>query len=269
MKTRILASAVLVPLLFILIFAVPSIVAALVFGLMLSIGSFELLYGTGLVKHPRLVIYASVMAFAVTMWSYFGAVHAYGVLGILVFVMALFGEMMYDHVKVRFDMIAMTLFAGLVVPYLLSALVRILVMRIGLNVIMIPFLIAFLNDAGAYFIGKFYGKRKLAPVVSPNKTIEGALGGLCTAVVGILLYCMILNREFEVNYFYAVIYAVVGAAAGVFGDLCFSIIKRQTGIKDYGHLIPGHGGILDRFDSLMTVAPLVEVLLVLLPIIAE
>lgn len=269
MKTRILASAVLVPLLFILVFAVPTIVTAIVFGLMLAIGSFELLFGTGLVKHPRLVTYATVMAFAVTLWSYFDAVHAYAVLGILVFVMALFAEMMNDHVKVRFNMIAMTLFAGLVVPYLLSALIRILEMRIGESVIMIPFLIAFLNDAGAYFVGKAFGKRKLAPVVSPNKTIEGALGGLCAAVVGILLYCLILSREYDVNYLYAIIYAVVGAAVGVMGDLCFSIIKRQTGIKDYGHLIPGHGGILDRFDSLMTVAPLVEVLLVLMPIITE
>ena len=76
-----------------------------------------------------------------------------------------------------------------------------------------------------------------------------------------------LVEDFRINYFYALIYGVVGACAGVFGDLCFSIIKRQTGIKDYGNLIPGHGGVLDRLDSMMTVAPLIEMLLILLPVV--
>jgi len=83
-----------------------------------------------------------------------------------------------------------------------------------------------------------------------------------------LIYALILDlgfSQFRVNYGLAILYGLVGSAAGVFGDLCFSIIKRQTGIKDYGNLIPGHGGILDRFDSMMTVAPLVEALLIIAP----
>jgi len=71
--------------------------------------------------------------------------------------------------------------------------------------------------------------------------------------------------DFYVNVGLALLYGILGSAVGVFGDLCFSIIKRQTGIKDYGNLIPGHGGVLDRFDSLMTVAPLMEALLLLIP----
>ncbi len=266
MKTRLLTSAVLVPLLFFLVLVAPKEVAMVIYGLMMSIGSYELLYGTRLVQHPRLVIYAAVMAFLVTVWSFYGAVHAYAVLGILLFIVALFGEMMYDHVKVRFDMIAMTLVAGLIVPYLLTAVVRILAMKIGRYVIMVPFVVAFMNDAGAYFAGMRFGKHKLAPVVSPNKTIEGLFGGIAAAVVGMIIYAVILHvLDFRVNYLLAILYGLVGSAAGVFGDLCFSIIKRQTGIKDYGNLFPGHGGILDRFDSVMAVAPLMEVLLVLLP----
>ena len=69
----------------------------------------------------------------------------------------------------------------------------------------------------------------------------------------------------DVNYLYALVYGAVGSAAGVFGDLCFSVVKRQTGIKDYGKLIPGHGGVLDRFDSMMMVGPLMEALLILIP----
>ena len=266
MKTRIIAAAVLIPVLLILVLAAPKILAALVMGVLMSIGAYELLYGTGLVTHPRLVIYSAVMAFAVAMWSYAGAVHAYAVLGLLIFVMILFGEMMINHVKVRFSAISASLVAGVVVPYLLTALIRILTMKIGRYVIMVPFVVAFMNDAGAYFAGLKFGKHKLAPVVSPNKTIEGVFGGMAAAVVGMLIYCLILHlADFYVNMGLALVYGVLGSAAGVFGDLCFSIIKRQTGIKDYGNLIPGHGGVLDRFDSLMTVAPLMEVLLLILP----
>jgi phosphatidate cytidylyltransferase len=113
-----------------------------------------------------------------------------------------------------------------------------------------------------------FGKHKLAPVVSPNKTIEGMVGGIAAAVISTILYCLLLQlvEGFRINYFSAFLYGVLGAGIGAFGDLCFSIIKRQTGIKDYGDLIPGHGGVLDRLDSMMTVAPLVEMLLILLPV---
>ena len=270
MKTRILAAAVLVPILFLLVLVAPTILASVIFGLLLAIGSYELLYRTRLVRHPRLVIYSSVMAFAVVMWSYADAVHAYLVLGVLVFAMLLFAEMMMDHVKVRIEMIALCYLAGFVVPFLLSSLIRILAMTIGRQAILIPFVVAFMSDGGAYFVGLKFGRHKLAPVVSPNKTIEGALGGLGGAVVGMLIYAIILDLampRLTVNYGLALLYGLVGSAAGVFGDLCFSIIKRQTGIKDYGNLIPGHGGVLDRFDSLMMVAPLMEALLLLAPVV--
>lgn len=267
MKTRILAAAVLIPALLLLVLVAPKWAAAIVFALMLGIAAYELLFRTGLVKHPRMVLYSCVMAAAVTMWSYFDAVHAYAVLGIMVFVMILFTEMMADHVRVNFEMVCLCLMAGLVVPYLLSSLIRILTMKIGKYMVLVPFIVAFASDAGAYFVGKFYGKHKLAPVVSPNKTIEGVFGGLLSAVVGMLIYAAILHIgfRFRVNYGLAALYGLLGAMVGVVGDLCFSIIKRQTGIKDYGNLIPGHGGVLDRFDSLMTVGPLMEALLLLIP----
>ena len=84
-----------------------------------------------------------------------------------------------------------------------------------------------------------------------------------------LIYAVILDLplHFTVNYGVALLYGLIGSLAGTFGDLCFSIIKRQTGIKDYGNLIPGHGGALDRFDSLTMVAPLMEALLLLLPVV--
>lgn len=139
----------------------------------------------------------------------------------------------------------------------------------GRYVILIPFAVAFLSDGGAYFVGLKFGKHKLAPVVSPNKTIEGVFGGVAAAVLGMLIYGVILRWPFgfEVNFLLAMLYGLLGSLIGTFGDLCFSVIKRQTGIKDYGNLIPGHGGALDRLDSLVLVAPLMEALLMILPMI--
>ena len=138
----------------------------------------------------------------------------------------------------------------------------------GRHLIFVPFVFAFLSDTGAYFAGLKFGKHKLAPVISPKKTIEGVVGGMIATVVGMLLYCVVLQVAFDMkpNYIFAVFYGLIGALTSVFGDLCFSVVKRQTGIKDYGNLIPGHGGILDRFDSMMLAGPLAEVMLLLLPL---
>ena len=153
-------------------------------------------------------------------------------------------------------------------PYMLCAIVRILMEPNGRFFVLVPFAVAFISDSFAYLVGMKFGKHKLSPVISPNKSVEGVLGGMIVTIVGMLIYGLVLQLgfQFRVNYLYAIIYAVVGSAAGVFGDLCFSVIKRQTGIKDYGNLIPGHGGILDRFDSMITVAPLMEILLFLIPL---
>ena len=271
MKTRIIAAAVLLPLLLLMLLWLPEIVAAIVMALLMAVAAYEMLYRTRLIRNLRLVIYSAVMAAALSIWSYFGAMEAYGYFLLIAYCAALFSEMMRDHVKVRFEDLAMSFMAGAAVPYMLSSLIRILMTHNGRHVILIPFVIAFLADAGAYFVGLKFGKHKLAPVVSPNKTIEGVLGGLAASVVGMLIYALIMQlaMDYRVNYALAILYGFGGCLAGVFGDLCFSIIKRQTGIKDYGNLIPGHGGVLDRFDSMVFVAPLTEAFLILLPLAEE
>ena len=270
MKTRILAAVVLIPILLVLVLFAPKMFSAVIFALLMSIGAYELLYRTHLVHHGRLVAYTAIMAFCVTMWSHAGAVQAYMLLGLMAFSLLLFAEMMHDHVKVRIEMLGLCYLAGAIVPFLLSALIRILGMTVGRYVILVPFVVAFMSDGGAYFVGLKFGRHKLAPVVSPNKTIEGALGGVAAAIVGMIIYALVLDLafpQFQVDYGMAVVYGLGGSILGVFGDLCFSIIKRQTGIKDYGNLIPGHGGVLDRFDSMMMVAPFVEALLLIAPVV--
>ena len=269
MKTRILTAAILVPVLLLLVLVAPPLMAAVVLGLLLAIASYELLYRTKLVQRPRLVLYSSAMAFAISLWSYYTASHAVFVLMVMIYFMLLFSEIMMDHVQVHFEMLGMCFVSGIILPFLLTSLVRILTMSVGRYVILIPFIVAFLSDAGAYFVGMKFGKHKLAPVISPNKTIEGVFGGLGAAMLGMLIYTVILDwpLRFDVNYGIALLYGIVGSLAGTFGDLCFSVIKRQTGIKDYGNLIPGHGGVLDRLDSLVMVAPLMEAFLLLIPVV--
>ena len=269
MKTRIIAAGVLLPLLLLVVLAAPKIFTAILFGLASAVAAYEILVPTGFVRHMRLVVYSMVSALLVGLWSGLGAGQGYGMLLVLLFLVALFGEMMASHIKLQFQEAVYCVFGGLLLPYLLCSLVRIHSLYYGRYFILIAFVLAFLSDTGAYFAGMYLGKHKLAPVISPKKTVEGMIGGVVCAVLGMLIYTLVLDLAFDffkVNYLYAVIYGVVGSLASVFGDLSFSAIKRQQGIKDYGNLIPGHGGILDRFDSMMIVGPLTEALLLLLPV---
>lgn len=268
MKTRIIAASALLPLLLLVVLAAPKIFTAILFGVMASIAAYELLTGTGLVKNARLNVYSMIMAFWTVLWCGLGIGYSWLVLSAIVFWVALFAEMMLSEMKLTFDKTALCLVAGLVLPLLFGSIVRIHTGEYGRFFILVPFAMAFLSDTGAYFAGLKFGKHKLAPTISPKKTIEGVVGGVVAAMVGMLIYCFVLQVGFQLrtNYLAALLYGIVGAFGGVFGDLCFSVIKRQTGIKDYGNLIPGHGGILDRFDSMMVVGPLAEVLLLLIPL---
>jgi len=269
MKTRILAAAVALPLLLLIVIFLPKVCTAVLFGLMAAIGAYELTTGTGLVKHSRLTAWSMLMAFWACLWCGLGISSVWLWLGVLLFWCALFGEVMQSGMKISFDKVAICFAAGLLLPLLFGSLVRIHSGDYGRYFIFVPFILAFVSDTGAYFTGFFLGKHKLAPTISPKKTKEGVAGGVLGAMVGMVLYCLVLQLAFDVtpNYIFALIYGIVGSLGAVFGDLCFSVIKRQTGIQDYGNLIPGHGGILDRFDSMMIVGPLAEILLVLLPLV--
>ena len=122
------------------------------------------------------------------------------------------------------------------------------------RMIWIVVIAAFGSDIFAYFTGYFLGKHKMAPNLSPKKTIEGAVGGLVGSSFFSWLFGFIFMREMAAV---CLVLGLVGGAAGMAGDLTASAFKRKMGIKDYGHLIPGHGGIMDRFDSLIFVAPVV------------
>ncbi len=123
-----------------------------------------------------------------------------------------------------------------------------------------PFIIAFVTDTFAYLTGKLIGRTPLIPSVSPNKTVEGSLGGIIACLIISFLYARIGKPDFQ---FYAIFLGLIGSIMSQIGDLIASKIKRIFNIKDFGKIMPGHGGVLDRFDSLIITLPLVYYFMVL------
>ncbi len=150
---------------------------------------------------------------------------------------------------------------------LMSYLFQVRDMDNGLYILPMVFLSAWGNDTCAYCAGMLFGKHKMAPVLSPKKSIEGFIGGIVGAGILGLLYGLLFSRDMKTLGMTAPECMIICAAAGaisVIGDLCASAVKRDKGIKDYSNVIPGHGGILDRFDSILFTAPVVYILAKLL-----
>jgi len=174
---------------------------------------------------------------------------------------------------VRAEHVLFGLFGGVLYPVLMSSLVQLRMLGAGhrepygVFYVLLPIISAFLTDTGAYFFGMFLGKHRGIVPVSPKKSVEGFIGGLLSGVVFMTLYGFVLNHFFalDVNLFIMAVYGLVGSFVTMLGDLSFSLIKRQYGIKDYGSLLPGHGGMLDRFDSMSFAAPTMWLLVTLFP----
>ena len=182
--------------------------------------------------------------------------------GLFVFFVALFCELLAAHTALSFTSLFAAVFSGVIYPILIASLARLRCMDAGHAFPYLTLTVFLLS-----MIGRACGKHKLAPVVSPKKTWEGVIGGVICNIAFMLLYLFLISKfcGVTVRYWTAPIYGVLGAAASVVGDLTLSVVKRQVKLKDYGNLIPGHGGILDRFDSTMLVAPLTELLVLVLP----
>lgn len=127
----------------------------------------------------------------------------------------------------------------------------------GPKLVFFLLLVVWIGDAGAYYVGKRFGKRKLSPLISPKKTVEGFMGGITTSIICAIVISLTFFREFPLVH--AIVVGAVLSVAGVIGDLAESMWKRSAAVKDSGTLIPGHGGFLDRFDSILFTAPILYV----------
>jgi phosphatidate cytidylyltransferase len=182
------------------------------------------------------------------------------------FLFLLFVVMIYMHEKVSFAELSLVAFVAICIPLSLSCLlfIRLFSPEHGVFLMVFTLTVTFLGDSGAFFVGTFLGKHKMAPKISPKKTWEGFIGGLLTAGVAgfvapfVYEFCVMNfmdGTDMEFNPWLFAGAAVVCAALGVVGDFSASLVKRQCAVKDFGNIMPGHGGVLDRMDSVLFAAP--------------
>ena len=212
----------------------------------------------GIAGYVAAVVYYGLLRFGKTDWITFLAI------AFLIVLMAIY---VFAYPKYRSEQIMLAFFGLFYVAFMLSYVYQIRMLEQGAFLVWLVFICSWGCDTCAYCVGMLLGKHKMAPKLSPKKSIEGAIGGVVgDALLGVI-YAAVVNQLAPGNganlLGYALICAVGGAISQV-GDLAASGIKRNHDIKDYGNLIPGHGGILDRFDSVIFTAPIIYYLAVAL-----
>jgi len=159
--------------------------------------------------------------------------------------------------ETQFDFLTVTkvIFGVMYIPFMMTHFIFLRMMTNGILWIIFVLVLAFAGDIAALYIGKYFGKRKLIPSISPGKTIEGLFGLVVGSVLACLLFAVFLMPD--ISLMHITLLAFVGSIIGQLGDICESAIKRSYGLKDSGVVLPGHGGLLDRLDCLVFIAPFV------------
>ena len=251
MKTKILSALIMLPLLLVLYFGGPVLIAACFLIGMMAVREFYNGFNEMGVKPSYVIAYVSTFALYAmnllaldTKWYmlwFFGVVVAS-----LLYLFKIEERQLTDATATITGIFYVVFFSYHVVLVDQTGEYSMLIWLIILS--------AFGTDIMAYFTGVLIGKHKLCPKISPKKTIEGSIGG----ILGSVLLCGLFGYFFfDRILIHCIIFGVLGGVISQFGDLTASIFKRKMGIKDYGNLIPGHGGILDRFDSVLFTAPMV------------
>lgn len=270
MKQRILVAVVGIPLLLAVLCWAPDWATALLLAALSVIAAHELLTAVcGAEKAKRWTALPAVTGALVIAAVYFSGEHyadspagtvlrwliAAAVLALLLASVLTYGR---PGALVLQDVCVMAV-AGLVIPWAFSCMLQLRMLPHGAGMVLMPLVAAFCSDSAALLTGMACGRHKMAPLVSPHKTVEGALGGIAGGVVGMVIFRIVFYfcTLVPLHIGWCVVIGLAGALMGELGDLSFSVIKRQVGIKDYGRLLPGHGGVLDRFDSVLFAAPMI------------
>ena len=258
LKSRVLVMIVGVPLLAWVVLAAPAAALKYAVGALALIGAYELMKCIGAQPLSFLSVWTMACAAATVVLPREYVAICWSVYVILAFLVAIIraGE-------VKFLEIAAGICAVIVIPYAFASFLRIEAMGLHRAYLLLPFILSFACDTFAYIVGCTIGKHKLAPKVSPKKSVEGSVGGLVGNVVCGLVFAFVMDRWFggSIGYGAMVVLALACGVVAQIGDLSFSLIKREFGVKDYGKLFLAHGGVLDRFDSVLFVAPVIELIL--------
>lgn len=270
MAKRLITAAIAIPIgVFIVILDNPHILAV-VTALLSVIAVFELLSAAKYTAHRTISFISLVYSTLLPIMFCYESVRKFAIPVSFAFLTLMCFAALVRHKTIRFEQIGLISLVSICIPLAFSTLAffRFRFVEHGTFFIVYSLVVAWIADGGAYFAGTFFGKHKLCPEISPKKTWEGFFGGLVSAVVfaillgfGYELWDKIFTGEqhFTVNVLVLGIIAVVCTFLGVLGDLVASLLKRQCGVKDFGNILPGHGGIMDRFDSVLFVAPFVYI----------
>ena len=263
LRARVITSLVLIAVLAAVALVFDTLLLNAVIALVCALALLELLKATGLTHHCWLTVLVLVQAlfipFARTPFL------APAVLPLLfVVTFGYFLLLVVAFGKVSLSNCATALLLGFIVPLFFSSAVFIRDLHGGVQggfYVLVALGAAWLSDTSAYFVGTFFGKRKLAPKVSPKKTIEGTLGGIVISTGLILILGLVYQARMgaRVDFLALALLSPVFSVIAMLGDLTASAIKREYGVKDFGTIMPGHGGVLDRFDSVLFTLPAVYV----------
>lgn len=276
MFKRVMVAVIGVPALIAVLSFAPAWATMLLVAALCGVGAYELMHAVSGERGGRLLTVETIVtASVIPILLYLDkqlSTRAYPVVpaAALLFLLILFfcAILRYDRSKpVPFSDVTAALFSGLVFPLMLSCLLRLRLAPYGEILVWAPLAIAFGSDSLALFAGMLCGKHSLAPRVSPKKTVEGGVGGLLGGVAGMAALraaAYLLGGVVLLEWWQIVVFGLLGSVVSQIGDLSFSVIKREFGVKDYGKLLPGHGGVLDRFDSVTFVAPLAWMIFLIL-----
>jgi phosphatidate cytidylyltransferase len=276
MKNRVITSvAILAAMLTVVIFS-EFIVYPLALALLAVIATFEVLRVIGSHKISTLSIPAYLISAAFPLTAYFvdsnNSLEFLLILAAVVFVYLvwLMGVSVFSKGKITFSKVSETLVGVtyVAVSFTSLSLIRYINHNFGVFLVVLVFVISWTCDTAAFAVGSLIGKHKLIPEISPKKTVEGAIGGVVFSALLCALYGLGLDlviEKIQVNYLYLVLFGIILSVVSQLGDLIASLIKREYDVKDYGRIFPGHGGVLDRFDSVLAVSTILLILSIVFP----
>ena len=276
MKKRVITGALLIAVSLALVLLSDYIVFPISLSLLAIVAVYEILKVLQSKSKAALAIPAYILAAVFPTLAYFiNKENALPFLLILsasmfVYMTWLMGVSVFSKGRISYTKIA-EVFTGVLyitVSFTSLSMMRYINPALGVYMIVLVLAVAWLCDAFAYFVGSLIGKHKLIPEVSPKKTIEGAIGGVVFSMLLCLLYAFLLDKlteNIEVNYLVIAVSGVILSVVSQLGDLIASLIKREHGVKDYGKIFPGHGGVMDRFDSVLAVSTILMILCIVFP----